>query len=190
MDTKTTATAVAETNTHTEGLNARLAELRAMRGNIPYFEIPTAGATARVATAATVPQEFIELTVSMLGTGDVVLKRKPDMAAIRDRIAFADSYGPLADEFDLMAQALRHSMIAARSKAGRVALEAYGAAKLDAKSTRDGEMLARVADLSRALGARRRNAKAKLAAAKQQAEVEKARAEGIARTPAGTAPKQ
>jgi len=180
MDTKITATTVAETDTHTEGVNARLADLRAMRDVIPYFEIPTDGATARVATAASVPQEFVELTTSMLGNGDIVLQRKPDLAELRDRIVFADTYGPLADEFDLMAQALRHSMVAARSKAGSVALDVYAAAKREAKSARSGVLFARVADLSRALGIRRRNAKAKLAAAKHEAEVEKARAEGIA----------
>jgi len=182
MDTKITATTVAETNPHTEGVNARLAELRAMRDVIPYFELPTPGATARITTAANVPPEFIELTVSMFDHEDLTVQVKTDAAAIHDRLDFSSAYGPLADEFDLMAQALRHSMIAARSEAGSVALDIYSAMKRAAKRPKHGELFGRVADLTRALGIRRRNAKAKLAAAKQEAEVEKARAEGIAHT--------
>jgi len=183
MDTKITATTVAETTTHAEGVNARLADLRAMRDVIPYFKIPTQGATARVMTAANVPQEFIELTVSMLDHGELLVQVKADPASIHDRLAFANSYGPLADEFDLMAQALRHSMIAARSEAGSIALDVYAVAKRAANRPQSGDLFARVADLSRALGVRRRLAQAKAAAAKQEAEVEKARAEGITHTP-------
>jgi len=187
------ATTVAETNTpttHTDGLSARLAELQAMRETIPYFRTPTPGATARAANAASVPREFIELTMSMLDHDDLLVQVKADAAALHDRLEFANSYGPLADEFELMAQALRHSMTVARSEAGEIALDVYAVAKRAARRPQSGDLYARVADLTRALGVRRRLAKAKLAAAKQEAEVEKARAEGIAHTPAVTSPKQ
>jgi hypothetical protein len=181
-------TAFTETNPHTETMRARVAELRAMRDTIPYFKIPTQGATARMASSARVPADFVELTLSMIDH-DLSLQAKATSAEVHDRLNFAEAYGTLADEFDLMAQSLRHSIVAARSEVGSIALNVYTVTKRDAKRSKDGELTRKVADLSRALGVRARLAKAKAAAAEQKAAVEKARAEGATLVQTSVAPK-
>jgi len=183
VSTDTTVSTIAAPSIHTEGAEARLQELRVMRETIPNFVIPTKGETQRLASAASVPPEFVELTAALVKRGDTLGTGSPGADIIRDRMTFADAYGPVADEFDAMAQFLRHSIVAARNEAGSAALDIYSATKRLSKRPRNAELVPHVADMARALGIRSRNAKAK-AAARQKAEEEKGH--GTAATPATT----
>ena len=174
----------AEEPSHDETAAAHLEQLRAMRQTIPNFMIPAdTKDTQRRSTAASVSPEFVQLSAVVVKKAEALGIGGPNAAWMRDRLAFADAYGPVADEFDAMAQFLRHSIVAAQSDAGSAALLVYENAKRLAKRSQTSELAPYVADLSRALGQRAKIARAK--AAKRKAAAEKAHSE---ETTAGAAP--
>ena len=73
-------------------------------------------------------------------------------AEIRDLMAYAEAYGPLVDESEAMGQFLRHSVNAARNRAGSETLATYNHAKRLAKIPRYAGLAVYVADMRRALG--------------------------------------
>src|SRR5215208_1942083 len=104
-------------NIHAETAQLRVAELRQWRDQIPRFAIPeTADATRRLSHAASVPAPFIELTnVAVANQTALVRADGTPPAEIRDLVAYADAYIPLADELEALAQFLRYSATAARN---------------------------------------------------------------------------
>jgi len=162
---------------HAEAVVARLGELRAMRETIPNFVVPTQpGETRRLIRVAGVPPEFIELTVVAVERDEALaIGVGASMPLVRDRMAFAEAYAPLADEFDAMAQFLRHSIIAARNEAGDAALTIYEVAKRMAKRPKTAALAPHVADMRRALGIQKALANAR--ATRKKAAAEKAEAE-------------
>ena len=87
---------------HAEAAQLRLEELRQWRDQIPRFAIPeTADATRRLATAASVPPVFIELTtVAVANHMALVRADGAPPAEIRDLVAYADAYVTLPDELE------------------------------------------------------------------------------------------
>jgi hypothetical protein len=154
-----------------------LDRLRALRETIPNFvTVSDAKAIHRLCQAASVPPEFVELSAVVAKKTETLGVGGPNAERMRDRLAFADAYGPVADEYDAIAQLLRLSIVAARNQAGSDALLVYKTTKHLAKRPETSELAPNLADLSRLLGARARRTKARLNAAKHKAEVEKARA--------------
>jgi len=175
----TTTVVAAEEPSYSETAAAHLEQLRAMRETIPNFAIPAdAKDTQRLSMAASVPPEFVHLSAVVAQKAESLGVGGPNAARMRDRLAYAGAYGPVADEFEAMAQFLRHSIVAAQSEAGSDALLVYENAKRLAKRRRTSELAPHVADLSRALGFRARLARSK--AAKRKAEAEKAHADHAA----------
>jgi len=143
---------------HAEMAQRRVEELRTWREQIPHFAIPeTADATRRLSTAAGVPPAFIELTnVGVANHTALVRADGTPPAEIRDQVAYADAYVPLADELEALAQFLRYSTTAARNLAGTEALTTYALAQRLARQKRYAHLKPHVADMRRALGKQRK----------------------------------
>lgn len=140
-------------NGHTEAAQARLQELRQSRELIPHFTLPFSGKeTARLMSAASVSPQFVEVSASAMAHERALERPTVSPAEIRDLMAYADAYGPLADEYEAMGQFLRHSINAARNRAGSEALATYHNAKRLAKIPRYAGLAVYVADMRRALG--------------------------------------
>jgi predicted metal-dependent phosphoesterase TrpH len=178
------ATNIASTNIHAEAAQLRLEELRKWREQIPRFAIPeTADATQRLTPAALVSPVFIELTnVAVTNQTALVRADSTPPAEIRDLVAYADAYVPVADQLEAEAHFIRYSTTAARNVAGTEALTTYALAQRLSKEKRYAHLKPHVADMRRALGKQRKPTPEE--AAKKAAE----RAVKAAAKVAGTAP--
>ena len=157
---------------HHEAAQLRVLELRRWREEIPHFVLPSEPhATRRLASAASVPAEFVELTtVAIANQRSLVRTDGATPAEMRDLVRYADAYDPLADELEALAQFVRHSARAARNKAGREALLTYALAQRLVKMPETAHLAPHVADMRRALGRFRKataETKAKKAAARE-----------------------
>jgi len=141
-------------NPYAETVQLRVEELRKWREQIPRFAIPeSADATRRLSQAASVSPVFIELTnVAVANQPALVRGDRTPPAEVRDLVAYADAYVPLADELEALAQFIRYSTTAARNQAGTEALTTYSLAKRLAKEKRYAHLRPHVADMRRALG--------------------------------------
>ena len=139
---------------HAEAAQQRVEELRRWREVIPHFVLPeSTDDTRRLAPAASVPPEFIELTnVAVTNQPTLARNDSPSPAEVRDLVSYADAYDPLADELEAFAQFLRHSTTAARNIAGSEALTRYSLAQRLAKQRKTAHLAPYVADMRRALG--------------------------------------
>lgn len=125
-----------------------------MREVIPNFVLPVSvKETQRLNSAASVSPQFVEVSASAIAN-QKALERADGAtpAEMRDLMSYADAYVPLADEFEAMGQFLRHSINAARNKAGSEALATYVVAKRLARIPRYAGLSVYVADMRRALG--------------------------------------
>lgn len=147
---------------YTDSAQARVDEIRAMRQLIPNFVIPAStSANRRLASAASLPQPFIELAaMAVKNSAALVRGTGVDPAQLRDLMNFAEAYAPLADELEALAQFIRHSVTTARNKAGSDALTTYALARRLAKRPETSELAPHVDDMRNALGPRFRKAKA------------------------------
>jgi hypothetical protein len=145
-------------NIHAETAQLRIEELRRWRELIPRFAIPeTADATRRLSQAAAIPAVFIELTnVGVANHTALVRADGAPPAEVRDLVAYADAYVPLADEMEAAAQFLRYSTTAARNLAATEALTTYSLAQRLSRQKRYAHLKPHVADMRRALGKQRR----------------------------------
>lgn len=170
---------------HAEAAQERVLELRRWRESIPHFVIPaTTDATSRLNGAASVSAAFIERTNVAVANQPVLVRAEaPAPAEIRDMVAYADAYGPLADELEALAKFVRHSATLARNTAGAEALTTYALAQRLAKRPGNGALVPYVADMRRALNRGRKPTPEALA---QRAA---ARAEKAAARAAKAAPK-
>ena len=143
---------------HTEAAQARLQELRKMRDLLPRFTVPaTAKDRIRLNSAASVPAEFVEMTVVAVANENALVRGDgATPAEVRDLTAYADAYGPFADELEAFAQFVRYSVTAARNQAGSEALTTYALAQRLAKRPKTAHLAPYVADMRRALGRTRK----------------------------------
>src|SRR3954469_11174512 len=148
---------------HKDAAAAIIDEIRGLKDRIPRFVIPESrAARRRLARAASVPLQFIDLT-SMATRNNEDLARGgnsgPDQ--IKDLTSYAEAYGPLADELEAMALFVRHSVRTAKNQAGSNALMTYAMAQRLAKRPETASLAPHVEDMRRALASPRRKAKAK-----------------------------
>ena len=147
---------VPEPINHMLEAQARVDELRAMRQAIPNFTVPTTeDATQRLSTAASLPPEFVQSAAwAMRNSPALARVGGVNFSAIRDWMSFAEAYGGVVDEHDANSQFIRHSIAAAKNRAGTEALTIYELAKRLAKRPETAELAPYVADMRRALGNR------------------------------------
>ena len=148
---------------HSDAAQARVLEVRAMRQQIPNFVIPTSkGERRKLAPAASVPADFVErISVAVENSPALVRGGATDPGAARDLMSFAEAYAPLADELEALAAFIRHSVTAARNKAGSEALTTYALARRLAKRPEHADLAPHVEDMRRILGPRGPKAKAR-----------------------------
>ena len=146
-------------NSYTEAAQERVLQLRAWRGEIPHFAIPeSSDATKRLSSAASIPPEFIELTnVAVANETALVRGDGATPPQVRDLVAYADAFDPLADELEALAAFLRYSTTAARNAAGSEALTTYTLAQRLAKRPKYAHLKPYVDDMRRALGRNKRS---------------------------------
>jgi hypothetical protein len=153
VSTNATNATNATTNPHVEMAQARLQELRQSRALIPNFVLPFSGKeTRKLTSAASVSPQFVAAGVSAMTNEKALQRADVTPEEIRDLMAYADAYGPLVDEYEAMGQFLRHSVNAARNRAGSETLATYNHAKRLAKIPRYAGLAVYVADMRRALG--------------------------------------
>src|ERR1043165_4003134 len=150
-----------ENTNHSQNAQARVEELRAMRQKIPNFVFPAdKGERRRLTNAASVPPELIELTaVAMKNSPALVRGESAGPDGLRDLLAFADAYAPLADELEALASFVRHSVASAKNKAGSEALTTYALTQRLAKRPETADLAPIAEAMSRALGRRGRKTK-------------------------------
>jgi hypothetical protein len=144
--------------THAEAAQQRHEELTVWRAQIPRLGIPeTDDALQRLTPASLIPPAFIELTnVAVANQTALVRTDGAPPALVRDLVAYADAFSPLADELEAVAQFLRYSTTAARNLAGTEALTTYALAQRLSKQKRYAHLKPHVADMRRALGRQRK----------------------------------
>src|SRR5438874_1766435 len=134
---------------HREDAQVLIEEIHALRQKVPNFVIPASrGERRKLARAASVPSEFVELIA-------VVVKNNPPLVRVgatdperaRDLMSYAEAYGPLVDEIETLAQFLRHSVTAAKNKAGSDALTTYALAQRLANRPEYAQLAPHVADM-------------------------------------------
>jgi len=147
---------------HSSAAQALVDQLRAMRGQIPYFTIPeTSTDGVRLVRGAAVPAAFVELTaVALKNSPALVRGGGADPEQLRDMQTYATAYSPFADELEALALFVRHSVLAAKHNAGTEAFTTYELAKRLAKRPATADLRPHVLDMRRALAAGRRKAKA------------------------------
>ena len=154
---------VSKETSHTDGAQACVEDIRAMRQRIPNFVIPESkDAGRRLASVASLPQQFIELAaVAVKNSATLVRGGGADPVQLRDLMNFAEAYAPVADELEALAHFIRHSVALARNKAGNDALTTYALAQRLAKRPETADLAPHVDDMRNALGARVRKAKSR-----------------------------
>lgn len=131
----------------------RIQELRWWREQIPHFTFPlTLDATQRLSSAASVPREFIELTNVALANYRPLRTEGAMPARVRELVAYADAFRPVADQLEALAQYVCYRT-SARNMAGNEALTTTCAlATRLARQPATAYLEAQVADMRRALG--------------------------------------
>ena len=148
---------------HLDAAQTLIDDIRAMKQRVPNFVIPESrNAGRQLASAASLPQQFVDLTALAIRNNEELARGgnfgPPEM---HDMASFADAYEPVADEYEAMALFVRHSVRAARNKAGSEALTTYALAKRLAKRPETASLAPHVQDMRIALGSRGRKAKSK-----------------------------
>lgn len=177
MSTKENAASPVQTTSYTESAQARLRDLQVMRDLIPHFRMPTStNETNRLSSAASLSPQFVELAaVAVTNQTALVRTDGASAAEVRDLMSYGDAFSPVADELEALAQFIRHSVAAARNKAGREALTTYSLAQRLAKHPETAYLAPYVADMRRALG-RGRKPSAEVVAKRAAAKAAKAAA--------------
>jgi hypothetical protein len=146
---------------HKDAAAAIIDEVRGLKDRIPHFVIPeSAAARQRLARAASLPPEFIDLAaMATRNNEDLARGGNSGPGDTDDLNRYAEAYGPLADELEAMALFVRHSVRVAKNQAGSNALMTYAMAQRLAKRPETASLAPHVQDMRRAL-LRRRKAKA------------------------------
>jgi HEPN domain-containing protein len=154
----TTAVTIENTNPHVDGAQARLEELKRMRDQIPRFLIPESSKDAtRLNGVAGLPPEFVESTIVAVANQSALVRNGSlTPAQVRERLRYAEAYGPLAVELEALAQFVRFSVNAALGEVGNEALTTYSLARRLVKLREHAGLAPYVAEMRRTLGRARR----------------------------------
>ena len=150
------------TPSYLERAEAIIDDIRAMKDKVPKFVVPESRRARQQLAAASVSPQFVDLAALAVRNHDVLTRGGNfGLAEIRDRMSYAEAYGPVADELEAMALFVRHSVRVAKNEAGSNALTTYALAKRLAKRPETAALAPHVEDMRLALGPRGRKARAK-----------------------------
>src|SRR5258708_16140771 len=127
-----------------------------MRQNIPNLVIPeTRDARRRLANAASVPPEFIELaSMAVKSHAPLVRGGGQDLAQNSDLKSFAEAYGPLGDELEALTSFVKHSVTKAMNTVGTEALTTYALARRLSKRPEPADLIPHVDPVGKPLAKR------------------------------------
>jgi hypothetical protein len=172
-----TAPASKDATAHSEAAMNHIQQLRTWRETIPNFAVPATMAEAKRLTArASIPPEFVDVATTAITTNPELARPSAAPEVLRDLMDYAEAYTAVADELEVTTQFLRYSIKVAKSKAGTETLATLELAKRLSKRADMAHLAPYVDDMSRALKARARMAKAARAAARFKEAVAKATA--------------
>ncbi|HSY47422.1 MAG TPA: hypothetical protein VLC46_01290 [Thermoanaerobaculia bacterium] len=157
----------APATSYTDAAATLIDVVRGLKDQIPNFVVPESkGANQKLAKAASVPLTFINLAaVAIRNNGELARGGNTVQPQMLDLASYAEAFAPVADELEAMALFIRHSVQAARNKAGSEALTTYALAQRLAKRPETASLAPHVEDMRNALGSFGRKAKAKPAPA-------------------------
>ena len=138
---------------HSEDASKVLEKVRTLREQIPGFAQPSNKTAARrLVGNAGVSDDFLE-TVAVAVQASQALKSasEVDPAAMRDAIRFAAAYGPVADELESLASAVRFTINVRRAESATEALAAYDLAKGLARKKEGASLVPHISDIRKAL---------------------------------------
>ncbi len=140
-------------------------ELRVMRQKIPNLVIPeTRDARRKLANAASVPPEFVELaSMAVKSHTPLVRGSGQDLAQNSDLKSYAEAYGPVGDELEALTTFVRHSVTKALNTVGSEALITYALARRLSKRPESADLIPHVDAMGKALSKRIRKSKSKQA---------------------------
>ena len=120
---------------HTEAAKALIEKIQALRDSIPNLAIPESSAAGRrLAGTAGLSHDFVEMTVAATeNNSHVAVEGSMDAAQMRDLVTFAEAYEPAVAEAEALMRFLKHTVKAAKSKAGVQALLTYAVTQRLAK---------------------------------------------------------
>ena len=158
-DNNKQATSAAETappeNMYTDSAAAMVDRIHAMQADIPKFSIPSErNSTQRLASVSSVPLQFVEKVATLVKDKPFLTGDDTGPAKLRDLLAFAAAYAPVADEMEALAGGLRHTIRDTLNEAGASALTAYEVAKRKARRAAAADLLPHIADMKRLLKTR------------------------------------
>ena len=147
---------------HTDGAQALIDKIHALRDSIPNLVVPTApNANQRLASAARVSHDFVEMTVTATANSShLTVAGSLDATKMRDLLSYAEAYGPAVAQLEAVTEYLKHSVMAAKNQAGSQALTTYSLARRLAKQPATAYLAPLVAAMRDKLGAKGRPTKA------------------------------
>jgi hypothetical protein len=147
---------------HTDAAQAFIEKVAALQQDIPNFIIPPSRKeNNRLTSAASVPPEFIEMTLTATqNSTHLALGGTMDAAQVRDLINYAEAYAPAVAQLEALTQFLKHSVLAAKNKAGRQALTTYSLAQRLSKQPQAAYLAPIAEAMKNALGRKGRKAAA------------------------------
>ena len=144
---------------YTEEAKALVAQIRAIREQIPRFTPEGPGEARAMAVKASLSEQFLE-------AASVSIQKSPALEAIsgtrpeilRDASAFALAQQAALTEAEALVRAIAHTIRAAKAAAGGSALDIYAIAQRVAKRKDGAELAPHVKDMRRKLHLGRRKA--------------------------------
>jgi len=146
-------------NPHAESAKALAEKVRALIAEIPRLTPPGPNDARRLASAASVSEEFLESARAVMQKSTLLEgASRTNAVTMRDASAFAMAYEVVLPEAEALLRLLAHTIRAAKASAGESALDVYAIAQRLAKRKDGAELVPHVMDMQRKLKRGRRKA--------------------------------
>lgn len=140
-------------NPHEVAVNSHLSALRLIQESIAGFGFVGSNRRRGLNPAAAVPDRFLEAVAAALDASlHLATSAKVTGSQLRDVIAFARAFASLADELELLARGVRHTIAVRRGELTRLALRTYRIARSLDLPTEADQLVPHVREMKRALG--------------------------------------
>ena len=139
-------------NPHAESAKVLAEKVRALIAEIPRLTPPGPKDAQRLASAASVSEEFLESARAVMQKSALLESASGTTATtMRDASAFALAYEVVLPEAEGLKRVLAHTVRTAKAAAGASALDVYAIARRLAKRKNGAELVPHVKDMQRKL---------------------------------------
>ncbi|HEU4889116.1 MAG TPA: hypothetical protein VFV49_14620 [Thermoanaerobaculia bacterium] len=145
-------------NPHEVAVLNHIAQLRLIQDSIAGYGFIGGQRRQSLKSSAAIPDRFLEAVAAALDASlHLATSSKVTGAQLRDVIAFARAFNSLADELEIVARGLRHTIAVRRGELARLGLRAYRIARsLDLPSEAQ-QLVPHIKEMKRTLGRGRPN---------------------------------